>query len=81
MKMPVYVYDITSPEGDETLLGEMEFNTADHATFLVAPWFKDSHTPTLLIPEGYNIVSFRYFAHENSISINIAKGKLVPNEQ
>lgn len=57
-----------------------EFNTADIATFLVAPW-SDRDTPCVIIPDGMHVVGFRFFSLENSISVYISKGKLVPCEQ
>jgi hypothetical protein len=75
MKITVHVQEMGVTE-DEALLGSMEVNTVDFATFLVAPW-KDSDTPSMLIPEGMHVIGFRYFTNENSITVYVGKGILV----
>lgn len=75
MKITVHVEEMGVVQGG-ALLGSMEFNTADSATFLVAPW-PDSNTPSMVIPDGMHVIGFRYFTNENSITVYVGKGILV----
>jgi hypothetical protein len=58
---------------------DIAINTADTTTYLVSPWM-DPITPYFQIPDGYHTIGFRYFQLDNSITVYIGKGKLVPND-
>ena len=75
MKITVHIQEVGVSQ-DEALLGSLEFDTADGATFLVAPWI-DRDTPSMLITEGMHVIGFRYFTNENSITVYVGKGTLI----
>lgn len=78
MKITIQVVEFTS--ATENVLGERVFNTVDCATFLVANWM-DSDTDSMKIPDGMFLLGFRYFTNENSITVYVGQGKVVPNDQ
>ena len=78
MRMTISLIEVNGVVPND-LIGEQEFNTADVATFLVAPW-TDSETPFLKIPDGFHIIDFRFFAADSSIVVHVGRGKLVSPE-